>query len=260
MSVLDQFRLEGRRALVTGGSRGLGLEMSRALAEVGCEVIVVGRDAENLQRAVAELSQIGPKIYPLQADLDSGPAAERMCAEALENFSPIDILINNIGGRRVQTPTEAMSLDDWQKLVDLNLTQLFVCTKMIGGAMLPRKRGRIINISSICAFVAGKLVRGGRHYETAKAAVAMFTKTTAADWAEHGVTVNSIAPGTFLTDANRRWIREKPEFKAEIEATVPMGRLADPKEIAGLTVYLASDASSFMTGSIVVLDGGRLLW
>lgn len=260
MSVLDQFRLEGRRALITGGTRGLGLEMARALAEVGAEVIVVGRDGEHLQAAVAELSTIGPNIHGLQADLDSGEAAERMCAEALERFAPIDILINNIGGRRVQTPTEQFSLAEWQKLIDLNLTQMFVCTKLIGGAMLPRKQGRIINISSICAFVAGKLVQGGRSYETAKAAVAMFTKSVAADWAQHGVTVNAIAPGTFLTDANRRWIREKPEFQAEIEATVPMGRMADPREIAGLTVYMASEASSFMTGSVVVLDGGRLLW
>ena len=125
--------------------------------------------------------------------------------------------------------------------------------------MLARKHGRIFNVASISGFVAGKPMRG-RSYETSKAALAMFTKAVAADWAPYGVTVNAIAPGTFLTDANRRWFGEKPELKTEIEATVPMGRLGEPSEIAGLALYLASDASSYMTGSVIVVDGGRLLW
>jgi gluconate 5-dehydrogenase len=182
-----------------------------------------------------------------------------MCAQALERFSPIDILINNVGGRRINFPTEEMPLEEWQKIVDLNLTQAFLCTKLIGGAMLPRGKGRVINVASISGLVAGKQMRG-RSYETCKAALAMFTKAVAADWAAYGVTVNAIAPGTFLTDANRRWFSQRPELKGDIEATVPMGRLGDPQEIAGLALYLASDASSYMTGSLVVIDGGRTLW
>lgn len=259
MSILESFRLTGRRALVTGGTRGLGLEMARGLAEAGAEVIVVGRDPEHLETAVAELSKIGPKIHGLQSDLASGEEAERMCATALERFAPIDVLVNNVGGRRINFPTEEMPLDEWRKIVELNLTQAFVCTKLIGGAMLPRKKGRVINVASISGFVAGKPMRG-RSYETSKAALAMFTKSVAADWAPHGVTVNAIAPGTFLTDANKRWFGMKPELKVEIEATVPMARLGEPAEIAGLAVYLASDASSYMTGSVLVIDGGRLLW
>ncbi len=259
MAILDQFRLDGRRALVTGGTRGLGLEMARGLAEAGAEVVVVGRDPEHLQAAVAEISAAGGKVQPLQADLASGEEAERMCAEALARFGQIDIAVNNVGGRRINFPTEEMPLDEWRRIVELNLTQAFVCTKILGGAMLTRKRGRVINVASISGFVAGKPMRG-RSYETSKAALAMFTKAVAADWAPHGVTVNAIAPGTFLTDANRRWFGQKPELKTEIEATVPMGRLGEPHEIAGLAVYLASDASSYMTGSVIVVDGGRLLW
>ena len=150
-------------------------------------------------------------------------------------------------------------LRKWQRIVDLNLTQAFVCTKMIGGAMLTQQRGRVINVASISGLVAGKQMRG-RSYETCKAALAMFTKAVAADWAPHGVTVNAIAPGTFLTDANRRWFEQRPELKGDIEATIPMGRLGEPNEIAGLALYLASDASSYMTGSLVVIDGGRTLW
>jgi gluconate 5-dehydrogenase len=259
MSILDQFRLNSRRALVTGGTRGLGLEMARGLAEAGAEVVLVGRDEAHMNAAVAELSPIGPQIHTLQSDLASGEEAERMCATALVRFAPIDILVNNVGGRRINFPTEEMPLDQWRAIVELNLTQAFVCTKLIGGAMLPRKKGRVINVASISGFVAGKPMRG-RSYETSKAALAMFTKSVAADWAPHGVTVNAIAPGAFLTDANRRWFGMRPELKPEIDATIPMGRMGDPHEIAGLAVYLASDASSYMTGSVVVIDGGRLLW
>ena len=259
MSILDRFRLDGRRALVTGGTRGLGLEMARGLAEAGAEVVVVGRDPEHLEAAVRELAPTGVAVHPLQSDLATGEEAERMCAAALDRFGPIDIVVNNVGGRRINVPTEDLPLDDWRRIVELNLTQAFVCTKVLGGAMLPRRRGRVINIASISGFVAGKPMRG-RSYETSKAALAMFTKSVAADWAPFGVTVNAIAPGTFLTDANRRWFGQKPELKTEIEATVPMGRLGEPYEIAGLAVYLASDASSYMTGSVLVIDGGRLLW
>src|SRR5205807_3792086 len=143
--------------------------------------------------------------------------------------------------------------------VDLHLTQSFLCTKLIGGAMLPRRHGRVINIASISGIVAGKQMRG-RSYETCKAAVAMFTKAVAADWAPHGVTVNAIAPGGFMTDANRRWFRERPEFQKEVEALIPMGRLGEPDEIGPLAVYLASDASRYMTGAVLTIDGGYTLW
>ena len=182
-----------------------------------------------------------------------------MCRQALADYEPIDILVNNVGGRRINIPTEELPLADWQRIVDLNLTQAFLSTKLIGGAMLPRRRGRVINVSSISAVMAGKPMRG-RAYETTKAAPTMFTRAVAADWAEFGVTVNAIAPGTFLTDANRRWFKERPELRAEIEAGIPMGRLGDPREIGALAVYLASEASSYMTGAMLVVDGGRLLW
>jgi len=260
VTVWDSLRLDGRRALVTGGSRGLGLEMARALGEAGAELVLVGRDEQQLAVAQEELRKIcGGKVSLLPADLGDPLAAEAMCQRALAEFEPIDILINNVGGRRINLPTEDLPLSDWQRIVDLNLTQAFLCTKLIGGAMLPRRRGRIINVSSISALVAGKQMRG-RTYETTKAALAMFTKAVAADWAPYGVTVNAIAPGTFLTDANRRWFNERPELKQEIEATIPLGRLGEPREIGALALYLASDASSYMTGALLVIDGGRLLW
>lgn len=257
--ILDRFRLDGRRALVTGGSRGLGFEMAKALGEAGAELVIASRDAEKLKQAQAELAQSAPRVEIVAADLETPAGATRMCEQVLAQFAPIDILVNNVGGRRINFPTEEMPTEEWQRIVDLNLTQAFICTKLIGGAMLPRGRGRVINVASISGIVAGKQMRG-RSYETCKAALAMFTKAVAADWAPQGVTVNAIAPGTFLTDANRRWFSQRPELKTEIEATIPLGRLGDPAEIGGLAVYLAGDASSYMTGSVIVIDGGRILW
>ncbi len=254
MSVFDRFNLTGRRALITGGSRGLGLEMAKALGEAGAELMIVGSDEEHLKRASAELHAV-----TIQADLSKPEEAERLCDVVLRDHAPIDILINNVGGRRINTPTEDLALGDWQRILDLNLTQAFILTKRIGGAMIQRKWGRIINISSINALWPGKAMRG-RSYETSKGALTMFTKAVAADWAVHGITVNAIAPGPFLTDANKRWIGEKPEFEGEVADSIPMGRWGRPEEIAPLALYLASDASSYMTGSVLILDGGKLLW
>ena len=259
MSVLDQIRLEGRRALVTGATRGLGLEMARALGEAGAEVLITGSDAPRLESAVEALRAAGLNASGLQADLAQPEAAEAMSKEALARFGDFDILINNVGGRRINTPTEELALEDWRRILDLNLSSAFVCTKVIGGAMIPRRRGRIINVASINALWPGRAMRG-RSYEAAKGALVMLTKAVAADWAPHGITVNAIAPGPFLTDANRRWIAEKPGFESEVAHDIPLGRWGEPREIGGLALYLASDASSFMTGSVLVIDGGRLLW
>ena len=259
MSVLDRFNLAGRRALITGGSRGLGLEMARALGEAGAELIIVGSSAEHLLAACEVLRDEGHRVSSFEADLFRPEEADRLCDVVLRDQAPIDILINNVGGRRINTPTEDLALDDWQRIIDLNLTQAFILTKRIGGAMIPRRLGRIINIASINALWPGKAMRG-RSYETSKGALVMFTKAVAADWAVHGITVNAIAPGPFLTEANRRWIGEKPDFETEVAEGVPLGRWGRPEEIGPLALYLASEASSYMTGSVLVLDGGKLLW
>jgi len=259
MPVLDRFKLTNRCALITGGSRGLGLEMARALGEAGANVVIAGSDETHLHDASEMLRSEGLSVRSVQADLSRPAEADRLCDALLRDFPPIDILINNAGGRRINTPTEDLSLEDWQRILDLNLTQAFILTKRLGAEMIPRRWGRIINISSINAFWPGKAMRG-RSYETSKAALTMFTKAVAADWATHGITVNAIAPGPFLTDANRRWIGERPEFEQEVAGSIPMGRWGRPEDIGPLALYLASDASSYMTGSVLVIDGGKLLW
>jgi NAD(P)-dependent dehydrogenase (short-subunit alcohol dehydrogenase family) len=259
MNVLDRFRLDGKRAVITGGSRGLGREMALGLAEAGADLVLVGRDRASLDATGADIEKRGRQAWLLQADVGQPAEAERVCREALERHGPIDILVNNVGGRRVDVPTPDMDVEQWRALVDLNLTSTFVCTKLIGGAMLERRWGRVINIASISGMVANRGV-GGRHYETSKAAVIHFTRATAADWAPFGVTVNAICPGGFMTEPNRRWARENPAIIETFRAQIPMGDFGPPEDLAPLAVYLASDAARYMTGATLVIDGGYTLW
>jgi NAD(P)-dependent dehydrogenase (short-subunit alcohol dehydrogenase family) len=259
MSVLDRFRLNDKRALITGGSRGLGREMALALAEAGADLVIVGREEPSLKSVAGELARFGHRVDTIVGDVSTPDEAARVSELAIREFGPVDILINNVGGRRINIPTESMPIDEWQRIMDLNLTSAFVCTKIVGGEMIKRRWGRIINTASICALIATRGI-AGRSYETAKAAVCGFTRAVAVDWAPYNVTVNAIAAGGFLTDPNLRWYEQMPELKNVFESQVPMGRLGEPSEIGPLALYLASDASSYMTGSVVVIDGGYTAW
>ena len=260
MSVLDRFRLNGRRLFITGGSRGLGREMALALADAGADVALTGRDAASLERTAADIRGLGRQAWPIQADVSEPAACEAVCQRALAEYGPFDILINNVGGRRDPTSIREMPVKLWRELLDLNLTSTFVCSKVIGGAMVERSAGgRVINMASINALVAGQNI-GGRHYEAAKAAVVQLTRATAADWAPYGVTVNAICPGVFMTEPNQRWARERPEAINGIKDRTPMATFGQPEDLGPLALYLASDASRFMTGAVLVIDGGYTLW
>ncbi|MBV8563846.1 MAG: SDR family oxidoreductase [Methylobacteriaceae bacterium] len=260
MSLLDVFRLDGKRALVTGGSRGLGRSMALALAEVGADVIITGRTASTLDATAAEIRSRGRTAWAIEADMGVPSECEAACKRALDDMGPIDILINNVGNRVENVAIESEPLETWQRLVDLNLTSCFIGTKLVGGAMVARgKGGRVINIASISALIANRGI-AGRHYETAKAAVLHFTRCAAADWAPHGVTVNAICPGLFMTDANKRWNETRPEVIKAIVDNIPMGRTGEPGEIGPLAVFLASPAANYVTGAAYVIDGGYTLW
>ena len=260
MSIFDRFRLDGRRLFLTGGSRGLGREMALAIADAGADVVLVARDAESLARTADDIRALGRQAWTIEGDVGVPEQCEEICNKALADFGPIDILINNVGGRRQNIPTTEMPLDKWRELVDLNLTSTVVCTRIIGGAMVERGAGgRVINIASINAFVVGRGI-AGRHYETCKAAVVQFTRACAADWAPHGVTVNAILPGGFMTEPNVRWSKLHPEVIATFKSQIPMGDFGRPEDMGPLAVYLASDASRYMTGASLVIDGGYTLW
>lgn len=246
-------------AIITGGSRGLGREMALAIADAGADVVLTGRDAASLEQTAGDIRALGRDAWTVQADVSQAGPCEDACQTALAH-GPIDILINNVGGRRENIPTEDMPLDKWRELMDLNLTSAFICTKIIGGAMLARgKGGRIINIASICSQVVGRDI-AGRHYETAKAALLQLTRACAADWARRGITVNAILPGGFLTEPNQRWARIHPQVIETFKSQIPMGEFGRPEDLGPLAVYLASDASRYMTGAALVIDGGYTLW
>lgn len=254
------FGLEGKRAVVTGGSRGLGRAMALALAKAGADVAITGRTQETLDKVTAEIEAIGKKAWAFKADMGLPLECEIVLNNIISEIGPPDILVNNLGNREVNVSIEAETLDTWQKMIDLNLTTCFLGTKIVGAAMLgAQKKGRIINIASISALIANRGI-GGRDYETGKAAVLHFTRCAAADWASHGITVNAICPGLFMTDINREWNERNPEVIAAFLENVPMRRAGFPEEIGPLAVFLASDASAYVTGASYVIDGGYTLW
>jgi gluconate 5-dehydrogenase len=260
MSVLDRFKLTAKRLFITGGSRGLGREMALAIADAGADVILVGRDPPSLEKTAGDIRALGRQSWTIVADVGKPAECEQTCKLALDKHGPIDILINNVGGRRENIPTEAMTLDKWRELMDLNLTSCMLCTRWLGAAMIERGQGgRIINIASINALVAGRGI-AGRHYETAKAAMLQFTRALAADWAVHKITVNAILPGGFMTEPNQRWLKLHPEVIERFRANIPLGDFGQPEDLGPLAVYLASDASRYMTGAALVIDGGYTLW
>ncbi len=259
MGVLDQFRLDGKRAFITGASRGFGRAIALALAEAGADLVLTARGADDLEKTAADVRDTGRDAWTYPADISDPAVCEALCDRVLDEAGPIDILVNNVGGRQLNVAIEDTDVETWQSFIDLNLTHCFICTKMIGGAMLKRGAGRVINIASISGLIANRGI-GGRHYETAKAAVIHFTRTIAADWAPRGVNVNAICPGLFMTEPNRKWAKSNPDVIRTFVDAIPMGRAGEPEEIAPLAVYLASPASSYITGGVFVIDGGYTLW
>ena len=260
MSVLDRFRLDGKRLFITGGSRGLGREMSLACAEAGADVVLVGRNTESLETTAADIRERGQQAVTITADVGQLDQCEDACQTALQEHGPIDILINNVGGRRIDIPTADMPLEEWKRILDLNLNSTFLCTKLIGGAMVARgSGGRVINIASISGMVVNRDI-GGRSYETSKAAVIHFTRATAADWAPSQVTVNAICPGGFMTEPNVKWAAENPAIITTFRDQIPAGDFGQPEDMGPLAVYQASDASRYITGASIVIDGGYTLW
>jgi gluconate 5-dehydrogenase len=259
-SVLDQFRLDGTRALVTGASRGLGREMALAFADAGADVAITGRTDGTLARTAADIRARGRQAWTCRADMAVPAECEAACRRVLDEAGPIDILVNNVGNREVSVPIATEPLETWQRSIDLNLTSCFLATRTLGQAMLDRGRGgRIINIASISALIANRGI-GGRDYETSKAAVLHFTRCAAVDWAPHGITVNAICPGLFMTDINREWNAKRPDVIDAFVQNVPMGRPGEPHEIGPLAVFLASPASAYVTGAAFVIDGGYTAW
>lgn len=253
MSVLDRFSLAGRKALVTGGNRGLGRAFVQALAEAGAEVAFIARDAALNAAAVQELSEAGIRATAITADLTFAPDVPRAVQEAVDALGGLDILVNN-AGVSFHTDAQSISDDEWDAVFDLNVKALFKCSVAAAGHMV--NGGAIVNVGSMSALIVNR-PQNQSHYNASKAAVHHLTKSLAAEWAERGIRVNAVAPGYVKTEMAPV---DRAEFQRYWVEEVPQRRYATPEEIAPTVVFLASDAASFMTGSIVVADGGYTIW
>jgi NAD(P)-dependent dehydrogenase (short-subunit alcohol dehydrogenase family) len=256
-SVLDLFRLDGKVALVTGAGQGLGEAMALALAQAGASIAVVDIRADTAARVAERIRQLGRRALSVQADVSKPGDVERMAAAALSLDGHVDILVNNAGISR-RAPSAEMSLEDWQAVLDVNLTGVFLCCQVIGKQMLERRQGKIINIASMSALIVNRDVPQAPYYAS-KAGVVMLTKALAAEWAPYNVYVNAIAPGYMRTPLNQGFLAD-PERAAQWTGNTPLGRIGEPWDLAGAVVYLASPASDFVTGHTLVVDGGFTLW
>jgi gluconate 5-dehydrogenase len=256
LSVKQLFDIGGRVALVTGGSRGLGLQMAEALAEMGGRIGLVARKADELEEARAHLkSRLAVDALAFPCDLSDAKAIAPMVERAAASLGPIDILVNN-AGTTWGAATAEHPLEAWQKVVDLNLTAMFLMCQEVGRrCMIPRRKGRIINIASILGLVGGG--DPGRPatiaYNTTKGGVVNFTRSLAAEWAQYDINVNAIAPGFFPTKMTKGIMEMLGD---QVAAKAPLKRMGGPEDLKGLVALFASDASAFITGQIVAVDGG----
>jgi gluconate 5-dehydrogenase len=249
----DPFSLAGRTALVTGSSRGLGLAIARGLAQAGAGLVLNGVDGARLADTAAALAAEGFAVRTAAFDVTDEAAVVAEFAALDADGVAIDVLVNN-AGMQLRRPMVDLDTADWRRVIDTNLTSAFVVGREAARRMIPRGRGKIINIGSLTSELARATVAP---YTVAKGGIKMLTKAMAAEWGEHGIQANAIGPGYMLTDMNQALI-SNPEFDAWVKGRTPARRWGDPEELAGTAVYLASAASNYVNGQIIYVDGGMI--
>lgn len=245
--------LNGRVAVVIGGTSGIGRAISHGLAEAGADVVCTSRRMEQVEAAAAEIEAFGKRTIRVASDVSDKASLTDLLDECVSALGKVDILVNS-AGRTKREPTLDVAEDDWNAILETNLTGTLRACQVFGRHMVDRRYGRIINIASLSTFVSLFEVAA---YSASKAAVASLTKSLAIEWAKSGVNVNAIAPGVFRTALNQKLLDETPRGQEFLSRT-PMGRFGNVEELAGAAVFLASEAASFVTGEVLVVDGGFL--
>ena len=248
-----KFDLTGKTAVVIGGTSGIGRAIAHGLAEAGADVVCTSRRSEQVETVATEIEGFGRRTLRQTSDVADRSSLQSLLDACLAEFGKVDILVNS-AGRTKRAPTLDFAEEDWNDILETNVTGTLRACQIFGRHMLERRYGRIINIASLSTFVSLFEVAA---YSASKAAVASLTKSLAIEWAKHGVNVNAIAPGVFKTDLNRELL-ESTERGKEFQVRTPIGRFGNVEELAGAGVFLASDAASFVTGEVLVVDGGFL--
>jgi NAD(P)-dependent dehydrogenase (short-subunit alcohol dehydrogenase family) len=256
---LEKLRIDNRVAVVTGAGQGIGAASARALGEAGATVIVTDLLPERVEATVADLKALGLTVHGYQLDVTQSTEVDRVASEIEKAHGPAGILVNNAGIAKSNVKAEDTSDEHWRLHMDINLDGVFWCCRAFGRQMLAAGRGSIVNIGSISGYISMN-PQPQAFYNASKAAVHHLTKSLAAEWAKRGVRVNAVAPTYIETPLTAFGMRENPEMLKTWLAMTPMGRVGQPEEIASVVHFLASDASSLMTGSIVVADAGYLCW
>jgi NAD(P)-dependent dehydrogenase (short-subunit alcohol dehydrogenase family) len=255
---LDKFRLDGKTAVVTGAARGIGFATAQALADAGARVVLTDLDADALDAAVRTLTDTGIDAHAVPFDVTDPSAAQRIHDDIAARIGAVDVLVNNAGIAISNVPAESMSDEVWNRVLDVNLNGLFRCCRAFGKSMLERGGGAIVNVGSMAGFIATR-PQEQVNYNASKAAVHHLTRSLAAEWGARGVRVNAVAP-TYIDTELVRKVSMDPNLRQYWLGGTPMGRLGRADEIASVILFLASDAASLMTGSIVVADGGYMCW
>ncbi len=255
--VQELMSLEGQVSVVTGGATGIGLQMAKGLAEAGSNIVICSRRLDVCEAAVAEIEKIGVKALAIGCDVTKVEQVEAMKDAVLKKFGRVDVLVNN-AGRAWVAPPEDTPLERWQQVFDLNITAPFLCAQALGREFIKQKRGKIINIASIAGLVGrNPAAYNSIAYGASKGALVNFTRDLAVKWAQHNIQVNAICPGFFVTPINEKMYVKN---KDNIEREIPLKRTGGPDDLKGIAVLLASNASNFMTGAIIPVDGGAVAW
>jgi NAD(P)-dependent dehydrogenase (short-subunit alcohol dehydrogenase family) len=258
-SILAKLMLKGKKSIITGAGGGIGSAIANTLAELGAEVALMDRDQDALgivMREIQERFPVSVTIAPV--NVCNSEQVKASVKRIFREFGRIDILVN-CHGIGQWTPAEDMTENDWDQMMEVNLKGVFIVCQSVGRYMIEQHYGKIINIASMSGTIVNKPQRQS-HYNTSKAAVIMLTKSLAAEWAKYNININSVSPGYTLTPLVKKLLEEKPEHADYWKSLIPIGRLATPKDIVGAVAFLASDASGYVTGHDLIVDGGYTIW